>query len=299
MRRLVLLFGLAAASAALAKPAARQSAKPAVKPAVKPAAPPPAAPATTWADWVGDWEGALTWTSCTADGADRTSLPLDARDGSVSIDLSPAGSALAELALVEGSDGWTGRQADVSVTVSRGKAGALELAVDLDSGCQVRSTMNRRTVGIAACDQLAAWARIESHCTKLTRPPLENAARLARQRAAWRKASGGDRTRLAAQCTARSAKVEQELVDIGCAPNPDPAIGMRGAECQALRGIAARIGRCPSVPSDQRAAYAREVVVLLAAAQGADRASLPVVDAECKRERDKLFAIARQAGCPP
>jgi hypothetical protein len=185
------------------------------------------------------------------------------------------------------------------VRVTSAKVGQLDLAVDLDSGCQVRGTLTRASVGIPACDRLAAWARIESHCTKLSRPPLENAARLARQRAEWRKARGDDRTKLAAQCTARSAKVEQELVDIGCAPHPDPAIGMRGAECQALRGIAARINRCGNLPSDQRDAYAREVLVLIAAAQGADKASLPVVDAECKRERDKLFAIAQQVGCPP
>jgi hypothetical protein len=41
------------------------------------------------------------------------------------------------------------------------------------------------------------------------------------------------------------------------------------------------------------------VVVLLAAAQGADQASLPVVDTECKRTREKVFAITQQAGCPP
>jgi hypothetical protein len=257
----------------------------------------------TWADWVGDWEGKLKWTSCSTDGADRASIALDAIDGSVSLDLTPAGSALPVMSLAEDADGWAAQQADVSVKVKRGKSDKkgdkLELAVDLDSGCQVRGTLTRASVGIAACDRLAAWARIESHCTKLSRPPLENAARLARQRAEWRKARGDDRTKLAAQCTARSAKVEQELVDIGCAPNADPAIGMRGAECQALRGIAGRLSRCSNLPSDQRDAYAREVLVLLAAAQGADKASLPVVDAECKRERDKLFAIAQQVGCPP
>jgi hypothetical protein len=278
VRRPVVLLILAATSGALATPAPQP---------------------LTWADFVGDWEGKLKWTSCSADGAGRASIALDAYDGSVSLDLTPAGSALPAMSLSEDADGWLGQQADVTVHVTRAKADKLELAVDLDSGCQVRGTLARASVGIAACDRLAAWARIESHCTKLSRPPLENAARLARQRAEWRKARGDDRAKLAAQCTARSAKVEQELIDIGCAPNPDPAIGMRGAECQALRGIAGRLSRCGNLPSDQRDAYAREVLVLLAAAQGADKASLPVVDAECKRERDKLFAIAQQVGCPP
>ena len=278
MRRLVGLYILAAAGGALATPT-----------------PPP----LTWADWVGDWEGKLKWSSCTADGEPRASLAVDARDGSVSIDLTPAGSALPQLSLVEDGAGWMGQQGDVTVRVKLAKPDKLELAVDLDSGCQVRGTLARASIGIPACDRLAAWARVESHCTKLSRPPLENAARLARQRASWRKAQGDDKTKLAQQCTARSAKVEQELVDIGCAPHSDPAIGNRGAECQALRGIAGRIARCSNLPSDQRDAYAREVLVLIAATQGADKATLPVVDAECKRERDKLFAIAQQVGCPP
>jgi hypothetical protein len=282
MRRHAVLLMMAAASGVLAAPA-------------------PQAP--SWADWVGDWDGKLKWTNCSADGAERASISVDALDGSVSIDLTPAGSALPQLSLTEEGGGWMAQQGDVTVRVKRGKpdkkGDKLELAVDLDSGCQVRGTLTRASVGIAACDRLAAWARIESHCTKLSRPPLENAARLARQRAEWRKATGDDRSKLAAQCTGRSAKVEQELVDIGCAPHPDPAIGMRGAECQALRGIAGRISRCANLPSDQRDAYAREVLVLVAAAQGADKTSLPVVDAECKRERDKLFAIAQQVGCPP
>jgi hypothetical protein len=278
VRRLPVLFILAATSGALATPVTIPS---------------------TWPDWVGDWDGKLKWTSCTAEGEERASLALDAIDGAVSIDLTPAGGALSQMSLIEDGDGWVGQQGDVKVRVKRPKTDKLELAVELDSGCQVRGTLARTSVGIAACDRLAAWARIESHCTKLSRPPLENAARLARQRATWRKARGEDRTKLAAQCTARSAKVEQELVDVGCSPHPDPAIGMRGAECQALRGIAGRISRCSNLPSDQRDAYAREVLVLAAAAQGADKASLPVVDAECKRTRERLFAIAQQVGCPP
>lgn len=279
MRRLPVVLVLALASGAVASPTAQKP--------------------RSWADWIGDWEGKLTWKHCTSEGADRASIPLDASDGSVAIDLAPAGSALAQIPLVETDEGWSGKHGDVAVKVTRNKRDKLVLAVDLDSGCQVRGTLERKSVGIPACDGLAAWARIESHCTKLARPPLENAARLARQRATWRKARGEDRATLAAQCTARSAKVEQQLVEVGCAPNPDPAIGMRGAECQALRGIAGRIGRCASLPSDQRDTYAREVLVLLAAAQGADKASLPVVDAECKRARERLFALAQQAGCPP
>lgn len=256
-----------------------------------------APPSLSWADWVGDWEGKLKWTSCVAEGKANAAIPIEATDGVLTIDLTPAGGALRKLTLVEDNGAFAAQDGDVRVQVRRSKD--LELVVTLDSGCEVRGALTRPSVGIAACDRLAAWAHIEQQCTKLARPHLENAARVARQRAEWLKARGDQRVKLSAQCTARAARVEAELVDIGCAPNPDPAIGLRGGECQALRGISARVQRCTSVPYDVRAAFEREVVVLLAAAQGADRASLPVVDAECKAAREKLFATAQQAGCPP
>jgi hypothetical protein len=274
-----------------------------------PAPAPAPAPALSWGDWIGDWEGKLEWTSCTADGAARAKLPIDASDGAVSIDLAPAGSALREMSLAEDGTGWIGQQADVTVRLRRvpratGQGSTrstdmIELAIDLESGCSVRGTLARGTVGIPECDRLAAWARVEAQCTKLSRPPLENPARVARQRAEWAKASGEARTKIAAQCTARGTKLESSLIDAGCAPHADPAIGLRGTECPAMRMTAARIARCTSVPPELRAAFEREVVVLAAAAQGADKASLPVVDAECKRTREKLLAISQQVGCPP
>jgi hypothetical protein len=259
-----------------------------------------AAPAATptWADWVGSWDARLKWSSCSADGEDRARLAVDAVDGVVSIDLSAAGGALGTLALVADETGWSGQQGDLKVSIKRPKADALELAIDLDSGCEIRGNLTRGSTGIAACDRLAAWARIESHCTRLSRPPLENPSRVAKQREQWVAARGEIRTRLAAQCTARSAKLETVLIDAGCAPSPDPEIGLRGAECQALRTTASRLNRCGNVPFDVRTALERQVVVLVAASQGADKAAVPVVEAECKQARDRLLAVGKQAGCP-
>jgi hypothetical protein len=262
-----------------------------------------AAPATpappTWADWVGDWTGKLAWTSCSADGNDSATLPIEAVDGTVSIDLTPAGGALTSIAILPDPNGWTGQQSDVTVHVSpSGKASTLSLAIDLDSGCEIRGTLKRPSTGIDACDQLTAWARIESQCTKLTRPPLENAARIARQREQWRVAKGETKTKLGAQCATRAAKLEASMIDVGCAPSHDPQIGLRGAQCQALRSTSERLGRCGNVPFDVRQALEREVVVLVAASQGADKSALPVVESECKAARDRLLAIGKQAGCP-
>jgi hypothetical protein len=280
MRRAPVLLSLVLAGGALADPA--------------PATPPRA----TWADWVGDWSGKLKWQSCSADGEERPTLSVDATDGVLSLDLRSAGSALPALTLVEDTAGWSGQQGDVTARVKRGKGNSIDLAIDLDSGCQITGTLARPSSGIASCDRLSAWARIESQCSKLTRPPLENQARLARQREQWAKAKGEARTKLAAQCTARGAKVEAALIDAGCAPHADPAIGLRGAECQALRSTSARIVRCGNVPFDVRETFEREVVVLMAASQGADKAALPVVETECRQARDRMVTIAKQAGCP-
>ena len=260
-----------------------------------PAASPPVVP---WSDWVGEWQGKLKWDSCTGDGEPRATIHVDAADGVLIVDLAPAGSALPALTLVDDKGGLAGTRGDVSARLDR-KKDTLDLAVSLESGCEVHGSLTRSSVGIASCDRLAGWARIEAQCTKLSKPPLENPARVARQRAEWTKATADARTKLAAQCTARASKLETALIDAGCAPHPDPAIGLRGAECQALRTSNARLARYTSVPYDMRQAIERDVVVVVAAAQGADQASMPFVEAKCKSVREELNAIALQAGCPP
>jgi predicted Fe-S protein YdhL (DUF1289 family) len=200
--------------------------------------------------------------------------------------------------LVEDNGGWLGKSGDVSVHVTRPKAETLDLAIELESGCQARGTLHRATIGIAPCDRLSAWARVEGRCTKLVKPSLENAARLAHQRATWAKASGDERAKIGAQCEARAAKVEAELVDAGCAPSPDPAIGMRGAECRALAQAAARLGRCPSVPTDLATIISQEAAALVGAAQQARESELPYVEGQCKRVRDQIAQTVQQSGCP-
>jgi hypothetical protein len=277
MRRWAAILVLAGASGAVARPAAP----------------------VTWADWIGDWEGKLRWTSCTRDGEPSATIPMDATDGTVALDLSAVGPGLGSLPLVEDNGGWVAQQGDITVHVAHPHADELALALELDSGCQMHASLHRQGVGVVACDRLAAWARIESRCTKLSKPPLENPARLARQRAKWAKAKGEDRADVAGQCEARSAKVEAELVDAGCAPSEDPAIGLRGAECQATQQVANRIARCPSMQPDLRALLARDAYDLAAAAQTADPAARPVIETQCRQMRERLSAAAKNVGCPP
>jgi hypothetical protein len=279
MRRAAFVGTLVAAAAALAKPAPTD--------------------APRWGDWVGDYTGKLAWTSCMIEGQGSATLALDASDGQVAIDLGPAGASLEAMTLAEDDGGWTGKSGDVAVHVARPKPDTLDLAVDLDSGCQIRGTLRRASTGIAACDRLAGWARIEHRCTKLTKPALEQPSRLAHQRATWLAAKGDARTKLAAQCDARAQKVELELIDAGCAPNPDPAIGLRGGECTALRASASKLSRCRSVPPDVDAALEQEASGLVSAAQSADSAVLREVESECRALRARIVAASQQSGCIP
>ncbi len=260
------------------------------------AAPQPQAP--VWADWVGDWDGKLKWQSCAIDGQHAATLPIEATDGVMSIDLTAAGDSLGAMTLVEDANGWIGQQGDVTVHLARVKDG-LDVAVDLDSGCRVRTSTHRPSTGIAACDRLDGWARIENRCTRLGKPPLENAARVARQRESWSAARGDARAKLSAQCESRAQKVESELIDAGCAPNPDPAIGLRGAACQAVRRTSKGLGRCPAISADVSSLFEAKADQLAAAAQTANDANLPYVEAQCKQLSETIASVAQKYGCPP
>jgi hypothetical protein len=256
---------------------------------------PAPAPVFSWADWVGDWGGKLKWAGCSIDGEPTATVALDATDGALSIDLAPAGGALAALSLVENGTGWVGQQGDVTVKLAHGRDSSLDLAVELESGCTMHANMKRASVGIAACDELAGWARIEEHCTKLAKPRLENLARLVRQRLEWSKSRGD--ARLAAQCKTRASKVEAELAEAGCAPDPNP-VSQRGPECQALRQTAAKVSRCSTLPFDLATSLAHDANQLASAVAGAEtETSLKVVEKQCKQMRDQISEAAQQAGC--
>jgi hypothetical protein len=259
------------------------------------------APRSSWAAWVGDWQGKLRWTGCTVDGEPAASIAIDVVDGAAAIDLAAAGGALDKVALEPdtsgASDAWKGHAGDVAVHVTHGPA-TLELAVDLESGCAMRGSLHRASVGIAACDELAAWARIENRCTRLVKPPLENLSRVAHQRAEWSKADAETRVKLAVQCKARASKVEAELAQASCAPDPSPAPA-RFPECGALRLSAAKVTRCQTLAFDVATSLAHDANALADATSGTDgsTSSRDVLEKQCRTMRESLVATAQQAGC--
>jgi len=246
-------------------------------------------PPVTWSDWVGAYDGKLTWHGCITPGARTATLAVEATDAVVSIDLAPASPGLRTMSLVADDRGWSGQQGDVKVQIARPRADALALVVELDSGCTVKGQLRRKATGIAACDRLLGWTRIESRCTKLQDAPLEDLAKLVATR--WQRAD-------ADRCTARVAKLEAALVDAGCAPHPDPRIGVRAPECLALATASAKLSRCGNVPAQIKDAIAFEAAALSSASQSAERATLPYVEQQCRDVTSTIATVATQFSCP-
>lgn len=249
---------------------------------------------SSWASWVGDWQGKLHWSGCTIDGEPAASIAIDAVDGAVAVDLGPAGGALGTIALEPDGDAWKGRSFDTSVHLTRGSA-SLELAAVSESGCTLHASLHRASVGIAACDDLEAWARIENRCTRLVKPPLENLARVAHQRAEWSKAVADVRPKLAAQCAARASKVEAELASVRCAPGtPTSDNAPRFPECGALKLAAVKIAHCQAIAFDVATSLAHDANSLVDATAGVDSdSSRDILEKACRAMHDQLA----QTGC--
>jgi hypothetical protein len=247
--------------------------------------PPPA----TWAEWTGRYEGRLGWSGCAVAGAKSVALALELSDGVASIDLAPARPGLGEMSLVAEERGWSAQQGDVKVTLSRPRANTLDLAIELESGCTARGQLARPSTGVAACDTLVGWARVEARCTKLPGGATEPLAKLLATR--FKPADAG-------ACTARANRLAHALVDAGCAPHPDPQIGSRARACLDLAQVAARVGRCNSVPRDLKDSVTATATALVSAAHSAEKATLPYVEQQCRDSRALAISIATRFNCP-
>jgi hypothetical protein len=256
------------------------------------AAPDPV-PAPPWSEWVGDFEGALAWRNCSAPGAAKATIAIDAVDGAIAVDLTAARGGLGKMSLLEDEGGvLAAQQGDLKVTLARPSkiANAVDLMIELESGCSITGRLARPTCGVAACDRLMTWARVEAKCTKLTKGALEDPAALAKK--AWKPAD-------AAACVARADRLEHALVDAGCAPHPDPMIGVRAPECLALTQVAQRLARCGSIPRELSEPIANRATALAAAAQTANAGVVPVVDAQCREARIEVVAVSTRFRCGP
>jgi hypothetical protein len=243
----------------------------------------------TWGDWVGAYQGKLAWSQCAVAGAKQATLALSATDGVMSIDLTPASAGLRAMTLVEDERGFSGQQGDVKVAIKRPKANAITVEVQLDSGCSMKAQLARAGArsNVAACDQLTAWAHVEAACSK-QRDKLEDVAKLVATK--WRPADAG-------RCASRVSRLELALVDAGCAPHPDPLIGVRARDCIELSQVTAKLARCGHVPAAVVDPIRAEAAALSAASQSAEKATLPYVEQQCRDARSNVTAIATRFQC--
>jgi hypothetical protein len=245
-------------------------------------------PPPSWADWVGTYEGKLSWKACSAAGEKTAAIPLVAIDGAMAIDLAPAHAGLRTVSLVEGDAVWSAQQGDFMLAIKRPRANAIDLTVELSSGCTLKAQLRRTTTNVAACDRLLGWARIEASCSKLPAGATEDLGKLAVTK--WRKTD-------AASCTTRADKLERSLVDAGCAPHPDPLVGVRAPACLALADATSRLDRCASVPPNVKKVFVLQGQATVSASQTAEASELAVVEAECRDLRTTVIAVGTQFRC--
>ena len=242
----------------------------------------------TWGDWVGNYEGKLAWRGCSAPGERAATISLSATDGAMAIDLAPAHAGLRVVSLVADDTGFGAQQGDLTVALSRPADNTLGLAVELASGCTLRATLRRRSTKVPACDRLIGWARVEAACGKLGDGPTEDLAKLVATR--WR---ASDR----ASCGLRAERLERALVGAGCAPLPDPLVGVRSPDCLELQVRAGRLDRCASVPPNVKSVGVRSAAALVSAAQTAEPAERAIVEAQCRDLTADLAATGARFRC--
>jgi hypothetical protein len=237
----------------------------------------------TWDAWVGDFKGMLVWRQCTARGETVVAVAIDAVDGAIRIDLTSAGAALRMFSLQQDAAGWSAQDGDLAITVAQKKPNTIDLAIAYDSGCTARGQLVRASTGVPACDALVGWARIEAACTRITDASAPLETRFKRSDAP--------------RCTARAQKLALAIIDAGCAPHPDPQIGTRAVACRSLADATTKLARCARVPAEIMQRLSANASALSAAAQTAEKATLPFVEQQCKDARAEAVGTGVQFGC--
>ncbi|MCW5805088.1 MAG: hypothetical protein KIT31_22140 [Deltaproteobacteria bacterium] len=251
------------------------------------AAPAPAPAVPTLADWVGDFNGALAWRSCTAPGLAKPTIRIEAVRGFLYVDLTAAGGGLQRMMLTEEKRTLVAQDGDVKVAIARPRADAIDLVVELDSGCTITGRLARATSGVAACDRLTAWARVEASCGVVPVPHREDPVALAKR--VWTAAD-------APACTARADRLEHRLLEEGCVPLWEPLVAKA---CLALEQSAQRLARCGALPRELVEPIVARAGSLRVASMTALPATLPVVDAQCTEVQIQVDALSARFRCTP
>jgi len=248
-------------------------------------------PQPTWGDWVGDYTGKLAWRGCGTPGEPRATVALDAVEGAMSIELVNAGGGLRAMSLVEEERGWSAQSGDVKLRITRARPNTITLDAEVGSDCRLQATLVRPTTKHAACDRLIGWTRIESKCAKSVASPLEDPAKLMQESRAWKTRAKGT----LATCEKRATKLAWTMVDVGCAPMPDPQASVPGPRCQALDQALGKLRRCGNLPPDVMRALDG---VMSGPRTGADATTRAAVELACSVRVQELARVAADSRCP-
>jgi len=262
---------------------------------------PEGAPANDPVDLVavaGRYQLKLSWTGCSPAGARKATAELRPIDGRLELELGAVRDGLPTIVVAGDRAKVSGRSEDVAVDLTWTRRG-IAIAIDLDSGCHARGTARRDDVGIAACDELAALARVEVGCSAVDPDTRhEDVAAIDRERAAWGKATGKRRRAVAAACVQRVDVLRPTLVDAACLPVPSEDAPTMIEECRDLATRIDRLSRCRTL-TDQARTQLRDML---------GQISVHLVDSDpdavflarqvCLRQEEVVRELAPRLGCP-
>jgi hypothetical protein len=190
-----------------------------------------------------------------------------------------------------------GSSGDVGVVLRWGKRGTV--AITLDSGCRARGTARLVATGIAACDELAALARVEAGCPRVAAAArLEDVAALDGVHASWARATGKRRRATEAACRQRALAIRPALVDAACLAIPTDDVPTLIEECRDLAARIARLSQCRTLRADVRTDLGTMLGQIATHTVHADADAVEVTRQSCLRQSQDVQDLARRLGCP-
>lgn len=247
----------------------------------------------------GRYQLALTWSGCHPPGHKTAEVDLAPIDGRWELGLGPARDGLPTVVVAGDRESLTGTSADVDVAL-RWRPGrkAPAITITLTSGCTARGTARRIESRVAACDELAALARIEVGCGAVAADArIEDVAAIDAERAAWQATTGKRRRAVAKACETRVAALRPALVDAACLAVPVEDEVTLIDECRDLAARVDKLSRCRMLGPDARGRLAELLAqVPVHVATGAPD-QVVVTRQICIRQDEAVRELARAVGC--
>lgn len=247
---------------------------------------------------VGRYQGKLTWTHCDPPGAKAPTVALTPIDSRLELDISTARDGLSPIVIAGDAHQLTGTAADVTATLTF-TAKKTELAITMESGCSAKGTVKRIGSGIAACDELAALARVEAGCGAVAADArLEDVAAIDADLPAWAKTKGTGKQKARAACEVRVAALRPSLVDAAClavAADDQPTLL---PECRDLAAKVNQLMNCRTIDARGKAALRDMLPNIHVEVVHTDASSISVARQQCLRQKEAIDKLMPQLGCP-